>query len=218
MNQPIDRPDTDFNTVYWQEDAISIARHSASHVRVSRYKHRLGEPSWTILLDATSGHRTLAVGDGNRLTCVGGRHLLAITCGEHVEGESLHNYQLHYIDGDGQVLWSRPWQTIQRFTLVDDHLLVVRYSSPPQIWIAETPLEAHLLDPTTGETLATQAISVPDNLLSHYQSWQVANLRSYLVWRGDQLVLTVRPYFYPPYATNLALIKQTMFRTTLSFD
>lgn len=218
MNQPIDRSDTDFNTVFWQDDSISIARHSDSHVRVSRYKHRLGEPSWTILIDATSGHRALSVADGNRLACVADRHLLAITCGEHTERESLHNFQLHYIDQDGQVLWSRPWQTIQRFTLIDDLLLVVRYVSPPQIWIDRQPLEAHLLDPTSGESVAVQQIAIPDELLPHYQSWQVSNLRCYLVWRKEELVLTVRPYFFRDYIEQLAPIKHAMFRTVLSFD
>ncbi|MGB1252175.1 MAG: hypothetical protein ACPG8W_16265 [Candidatus Promineifilaceae bacterium] len=213
----IDRSDTDFNTIQWQEDYISIAPHSNTTVMVSRHKYRLSEPIWTLPLDVTSGHRMLRVAYGNRLAQVGKQHLLAITNGEHENG-GVHNYQLHYIHEDGQVLWSRPWQTIQRFTMVQDKLLVVRYVNPPTFWIQSVPLEAHLLDPETGESVDFRPISIPLELLPYYQSWQVTKLKTYLVWKNDQLVVTVRPHFRPQYEAAHTLKNRGAFKQTLTFN
>ncbi len=214
----IDRSDTDYNTVKWKDDYVSVARQSRTHVRISRHKHRLQEPFWNISLDVTSGYRMLQVADGNRLACVANRHLLAITCGEYVTGGSLHNYYLHYIHDEGRILWSRPWRTIQRFTMVNGKLLVLRYASPPNYWIIDAPLEAHLLEPKTGESVGRREISIPEKLKPHYQSWQVASLKTYLVWRDGRLLVTVRPYFRPSYTPAHALTNRGSFTNALTFE
>lgn len=214
----IDRSDTDYNTLQWQDDHVSVARQSRSHVRISRLKHRLSEPFWSISLDVTSGYRMLRVADGNRLACVDNTHLLAITCGEYEGGGSLHNYHLHYIHEEGRILWSRPWQTIQRFTMVNGKILVIRYVSPPNYWIADAPLEAHLLEPKTGASVGHRPIHIPDHLKPHYQSWQVTDLKTYLVWRDGKLLVTVRPYFRPNYTPAHALSNRGSFTNALTFE
>lgn len=218
MTSKIARTDTDFNTIQWQDQFVAIARESDSHVRISRYKHRPGKPSWTISIDAISGYRMLHVAHGNRLACLNNQHLLALTAGTYGDEGSLHNHQLHYIHHDGQVVWSRPWQTIQRFTVIGDKLLILRYINPPHFWIEDAPLEAHLLDVTTGASCAYEPIAVPEPLREHYQSWQVTELKTYLVWKDDKLVVTVRPYFRPDYAPAQALTNRGSFKHVLSFN
>lgn len=218
MTQKIARTDTDFNTIQWFDDQVTIARHSHSHVRISRFRHRLSKPNWTMAIDVTSGHRMLHVAHGNRLACLQNKHLLALTCGTYEDATSCHNHQLHYIHEDGQVLWSRPWQTIQRFTLIDDKLLVLRYCSPPSYWLDDVPLEAHLLDPDTGESVAMEQIRIPDALKQHYQSWQVNELKTYLVWKENKLVATVRPYFQPGYGPAHRLSNRGSFKHHLNLS
>ena len=218
MTQKIARTDTDYNTIHWQDDQVTIARQSHSHVRISRFKHRLSRPHWTISIDVTSGHRMLHVACGNRLACVDNEHLLALTSGEYAEGGSLHNHHLHYIHEEGQVLWSRPWETIQRFTMINGRLLVLRYTSPPNFWINAAPLEAHLLDPATGESFCQEPIEIPESLQPHYQSWQVTELKTYLVWKEDRLVVTVRPYFQPSYQPAHRLSNRGSFKHTLNLN
>lgn len=212
----IDRSDTDFNTIQWQDDYISMVHESHATVQISRHKYRLSEPIWTLPIDVTSGHRMLEVAQGNRLAQVAKQHLLALTSGEHENG-GRHNHQMHYIHEDGYVLWSRPWQTIQRFTMIDNKLLVVRYVNPPSFWIQEVPLEAHLLDPDTGESLDFRPIPIPPDLLPHYQSWQITELKTFLVWKNDQLIVTVRPYFRRQYKPAQCLKNRGSFKHTLTF-
>ena len=218
MKQKIDRSDTDFNTIQWQDDQLTIVRQSDTHVQISRYRHLMNRPFWSIAVDVTSGHRMLHVAGGNRLACVANQHLLALTCGEYASGGSLHNYQLHYIHESGRILWSRPWHTIQRFTTIDEKLLVLRYPSPPHYWIVDVPLEAHLLDPETGESVQMEPIAVPDELKEHYQSWQVTELKTYLVWKNGKLIVTVRPYFHSHYEPAHTLVNRGSFKHILSFD
>ena len=214
----IDRSDTDYNTVQWGNDHVAVARQSRTHVRISRYQQRLGRPKWNISLDVTSGYRMLHVAVGNRLACISKKHLLAMTCAEYGRGGSLHNHHLHYIHEEGRVLWSRPWQTIQRFTIIENKLLVIRYVSPPNYWIDDAPLEAHMLDWETGESTASTSIVIPDALKPHYQSWQVSDLKTYLVWKNGELVVTVRPYFRPNYLPSHSLNNRGSFKQILSFE
>ena len=175
-------------------------------------------PNWSISIDVTSGHRMLHVAQGNRLACLQNKHLIALTSGTYAESQSLHNHQLHYIHKDGHVLWSRPWQTIERFTCIDDTILVLRYRTPPNFWIEDVPLEAHLLDPDTGESLAIEPIAIPDSLREHYQSWQVHELKTYLVWKENRLIVTVRPYFQPAYAPAHRLKNRGSFKHQLALS
>ena len=80
------------------------------------------------------------------------------------------------------------------------------------------PLEAHLLDPDTGESVDFRPIPIPADLLPHYQSWQVTQLKTYLVWKNDQLVVTVRPHFRPQYKAAQELSNRGSFKHWLSFE
>lgn len=160
----------------------------------------------------------LHVAEGNRLACIDKTHLLALTCGQYGDDGSLHNRQIHYINLSGQILWSRPWHVVERFTTVADYLLVMRYPSTPQFWIDDAPVEAHLLDPATGESVHMEPIIIPEQLKPHYQSWQVTELKTYLVWKQDHLLVTVRPYFRPQYEAALELANRGSFKHFLSFD
>lgn len=216
MNSQIDRSDFDYNTVRWREDRVTIVPYTHSHVRVVRYRPNAVEPQWSVLIDVTDGHRDLRVAGGNRLAIVADCHLLAITCGEYWTGESLHNHKLHALSAEGELLWSRPWQTIQRFTQVGDYLLAVRYTAAPEFWIADAPLEAHLVDPITGDTVACEPIGIPLELLPHYQSGAVLDLKGYLIWHEGRLVITVRPYFRPDYEPAWRLNRRGSFKHTLA--
>ena len=217
MTQKIVRSDIDFNNINWHDDRLTIVRESATHIQISRYQHLISQPAWSISIDATSGRRMLHVDRGNRLACVNEQHLLALTCGQYGDDGSLHNRQLHYISLDGQILWSRPWHVVERFTIVEDFLLVLRYPSTPHFWIDDVPIEAHLLDPATGESVHMEQIHIPEQLKPHYQSWQVTELKSYLVWKQDRLLLTVRPYFRSHYEPALELANRGSFKHFLSF-
>jgi hypothetical protein len=198
--------------VRWQDDRVTIVPYTESHVRLVRYRPNMLEPRWSVTLDVTSGHRDLRVGAGNRVVVVADTHLLVITCGEYWTGESAHNFRLHAFSADGELLWSCPWRTIQRFTCVDEALLVVCYSAPPEIWIEDAPLVAQLLDPRTGELLATYPVCIPADLLPHYQSGAVTDLRGYLIWHDGRLVLTVRPSFHPDYKPAWQLHRRGSFK------
>lgn len=210
-----------YNTLIWHGDEFSISRESATHVRISRQKPKPKSPFaqllWSVSLDVTSGYQELTASQGNRLVSVADKHLLALTCGTYADTDSEHNHHIYNISDEGQVLWSLPWKTINRFALLDDNIVVIKHNGPSHVWLADPPLEAHLIDPHTGQSISSQSILIPDNLKSHLQSFQLTKLRTYLVWKNQQLLLYIRPDFRAAYSEEHNLQSGRMFSVHLTF-
>jgi hypothetical protein len=175
--------------VIWAASRVEINRASATEISIVRRRLKTPEQVWSVTLDVTDAVPALVAGDW-RAIVVCDWYFLLKTQAERLGDAGIDHHRLRHISSDGRVLWSLPWQTADQVGLLGDRLVVVRFLGTADE-AAQPPAMAHLVDPRSGRSLMSHAISIPNDLLATYDGAPGSALRLSLEQAGPGYAVRV---------------------------